>query len=255
MQTWLNTLVPSYTIAASTSKPSDVIIDLATTYGNFWALFGDAQDIYYMAAKTYTNVTVGEIINEALICGLGAITTGISNPSGNVYLAYRSEYQIGYLLNQSAFKYFDTTHSTSSDHICMSDLVMSGDSRNLPNEITATITTGAQYTRRNQDAYDLYGAISLQQEVQISDATGIGLWLDRLDLSSKLRSVKSLEFPAIRRDGLLQTWVGNGGLITTVQVTYDINNISFTDKYLVTRQRHLITPESWAITLELWRGI
>jgi len=254
MQAWLNTLVPSFTIASLTSKPSDVISTLRSTYAPAGTVFiGDANDIYFMAAKTYTNVTVGEIVQDALTCGLGALTSSYA-PAWT--LTYRAESSVQERRDSSIYKYFDTTHSTSADHICMSQLELSADSRNLPNEVIATINTGTSYTLRNQDAYDLYGAISLQVDVPIDDATGIGLWLDRLDLTAKLRNVETLEFPAIRRDGVLQSWIGEAQLIRdAVEVSYDLGGIAFTDKYLVTRQQQAITPDSWVVSLELWRGI
>jgi hypothetical protein len=258
VQAWLNTRVPSYTIAAATSKPSDVVSALRFDYAPAGTIYiGDAQDIYFMAAQTYTNVTVGAIISDALACGLGALTTYSSD--GVPTLFYRSESTVQSRLNSGTYKDFDTTHpggGTTTNHICMSALELTGDSRNKPNEIIATITTGDVYTRRNQDAYDLYGAISLETDVPIDDATGINLWLDRLDLSANLRGVKTLQFPAIRREGELWDWIGEAQLIRdAVSVTYTIGQIAFSDIYIVTRQNHSITPNGWTVTLELWKGI
>jgi hypothetical protein len=137
----------------------------------------------------------------------------------------------------------------------MTDLVMRADSRDLPNEIIATYTGGSTLTLRNQDAYELYGPIALEQTLPIDDATGTQLWLDRLNLTTQLRRVESLSFDAISRLGDLWEWYQVDRLFDPNLVTYDINGISFTDTYFVTQQQDRITPNTWEITLELWRGI
>lgn len=250
LQAFLNTKVATYTIAALSKYPNDVLTDLCNSYWNtsFFGAFN--PDIYYMAAQTYTNVTVGDIVNDCLVAGLGALYT---TPDGD--LNYRSEEDLQNIL-ESVYSYdFSTIHSTGPTHICMSELEMAADSRNLPNEIIASYTGGGLLALRNQDAYDLYGAISLQVDLPIDDSTGTQLWLNRLNLTTKLRRVESLTFQGVARDGLVRDWSNVDHLFDPQIVSYTLGGLSFTDKYFVTRQRDVITPVSWDITLELWRGI
>ena len=250
MQAFLNTKVASYVVPSLTDYPSDVITNLAALYFPGGGIVGNINpDIYYLAANTYTNTTVGEIIQDCLVAGLGALWT---NRDGD--LNYRSEEDLTNIVQTYSFE-FSTIHSTDADHICMTDLVMRADSRDLPNEIIATYTGGSSLTLRNQDAYELYGPIALEQTLPIDDATGTQLWLDRLNLTTQLRRVESLSFDAISRPGDLWEWYQVDRLFDPNLVTYDINGISFTDTYFVTQQQDRITPNSWEITLELWRGI
>lgn len=248
MQAFLNTKVASYVVPSLTKYPSDVITDLANTY--YTGITGNLNpDIYFLAAKTYTNTTVGEIIQDCLVAGLGALWT---NRDGT--LNYRSEDDLQNIIQTYSFE-FSTIHSTDPIHICMTDLVMKADSRDLPNEIIATYTGGSSLTLRNQDAYELYGSIALDVDLPIDNATGTQLWLNRLDLTTQLRRVESLSFDAISRPGQLWEWYQVDRLFDPNIVTYDINGINFSDTYFVTQQQDRITPNSWEITLELWRGI
>lgn len=251
MQAWLNTRVASYTITASTSYPLDVISDMAA-YGT-WAYItsGGTGDIAYLDAKTYTDVTVGDIIKDALKAGLGALATTTDTTA----LIYYSESDMTAILNQSPIRSFSSDHSTSTDHICFSDVQFAADARELPNEIIATAVGGTTYTLRNQDSYDLYGAISLQVDLQFSSSTSVNAWLDRLNLTNQLRRVQTLTFPSIKREGQVATYWGAAGLFSYVNVTYALGSININQDYFITKESQLITPDEWTTTLELWRGI
>jgi hypothetical protein len=249
MQDFLNTKVASYVVGSLSKLPSEVITDMANTY--WYGITGNSNpDIYFLAAKTYTNSTVGEIINDCLAASLGALWMDRDGT-----LNYRSEDDLQNIIEAYSYS-FSTVHDPDIfSHICMTDLVMKADSRELPNEIIATYTTGGQLTLRNQDAYELYGAVALNVDVPIDNATGTQLWLDRLDLKTIIRRVETLSFDAISRPGQLFYWWLVDRLFDPNLVTYDINGILFTDTYFVTRQYDRITPTSWDISLELWRGI
>jgi len=251
MQDFLNTRVASYTIGSLSKYPADVLTDLANTY--YSGLSANIlPDIYFMAAKTYTNVRVGDIVKDALIAGLGALYL---NPDGT--MQYLSEEDLGTIISSTYDYHFSTTHSTAATHICMTGLTMKADTRDLPNEIIATYTGGSQLTLRNQDAYDLYGAVSLDITVPIDDATGTQLWLDRLNLTTNVRRVQGLSFDAIKREGQLWDWINLDAnhFFSPQKISYNLGGITFSETYFVTHQNHHITPDSWDIAIELWRGI
>jgi len=248
MQDFLNTKVASYTIGSLAKYPSDVLTDLANSY--YYGISANLNpDIYFMAAKTYTNTTVGAIVQDCLVAGLGALWLDRDGT-----LNYRSEQDLANIVETFSFE-FSSNHSNDLTHICMTDLVMKADSRDLPNEVVATYTGGSTLTLRNQDAFDLYGAISLNVDLPIDDATGTQLWLDRLNLTTQIRRVESLSFSAAKREGQLWPWWVFDRMFDPNIVTYDLGEISFSETYFVTRQIDIITPSSWDITIELWRGI
>ena len=249
MQDFLNTKVASYVVPALANYPGNVLTDLANTY--YTGLSGNINpDVYYLAAKTYTNTTVGEIVQDCLTAGLGALWIDRDGT-----MNYRSEQDLTEIANTFSFNFSTTHETTSGTHICMTDLVMKADSRDLPNEVIATYTGGSSLTLRNGDAYDLYGAISLSVTVPIDNSAGTQLWLDRLNLTTKLRRVESLTFDAMQRSGQLWDWWLADRIFDPNIVGYSINGIDFSETYFVTKQKDRITPSSWDITIELWRGI
>jgi hypothetical protein len=251
MQTFLNTFVAGYTIVTMTSLPGTVIADLAALYypGSFTPNINPDISSSYLAGKVYANTTVGAIINDCLTAGLGALWMDREGT-----LQYRSQDDLENIIDTFSFE-FSTIHSTDPVHICMTDLVMKADSRDLPNEIVTTISTGAQGYLRNQDSYDLYGPIALDVDLPFDSALSATRWRNALDLTTKLRRVESLSFDAISRPGQLWEWYQVDRIFDPNIITYDINGISFSEYYFVTQQQDHITPNSWDITLELWRGI
>jgi hypothetical protein len=207
-----------------------------------------------MAAQTYTDVTVGEITKKALTVGQSAISAG---PGGS--LSYYSSGDMNFQIEQEALWLFESTHSSDYYHVCMTDLDIIADSKQLPSEIIATLTTGTVMTKRNNDLFDLFGSIVYQTEVDIDNTTDGQKWLDALTISSRLRRVRALSFPSIARTGLIGSYqfaIGSDWLFgVTAKVDYTLNGSAVTDNYFITKQNDSITRTTWNTTLELWRGI
>jgi hypothetical protein len=250
LQAFLNTRVASYVVAAGT-YPSTVMSYLFATYAPGVGLGNTTTNFAAMAAKTYTEVTVGEIVQDCLDVAQGALFSGTT--SGFYYLY--DAVSLAAILNLSSLWSFDSVHSAASTHICMTELVMAADSRSLPNEIQATLTTGTVMTLRNQDAYELYGQISLQKSINIDNTTDGQAWLDQLNLTTQVRRVNSLSFDQIQRSGVLRAIAGTQQLFKPVTVSYALGTGSFSDKYFITKVIDTITPYTWSSTLELWRGV
>lgn len=251
MQDFLNTRIDTYTITGPGVPmfPGEVISDLCNTY-SFGVAGNLNPDMAYMMHKTYTNTTVGEIIKDCLVAGLGAFWMDRDG-----YLNYRSEEDLANTIESSWSFHFSTTHSTDFEHICMTDLVMKADSRDLPNDITATNPSGAVVNMRNIDAYDLFGSVHLDVAVPVESSSDLQNWLDRINLTTKLRRVETLNFDAASRTGQLWYWWLVDRLFDPNIVSYNLNGINFSETYFVTKQTDTITPYSWDIGLELWRGI
>lgn len=252
MQQFLNTPITSWSPVTSFPTADDIISELVTTYWPTSLGFTNStlQDFWYVSPATWTNTTVGEIIRDCLKANQGAFYNTIDN-----YQAYLSAADLKYLIEYAPNWDFSTVHSLAPEHICMTDLNISADSKNLPTEIILTLDGGTVMTERNQDAYDLYGAIALQTDVRISTTTGGQAWLDNLQLSTRLRQVKQLTFDAIERPGQLRSFVWADQLFTVAQVTYDLGGMNVTDPYFITKQTDLITPDAWTVSVELWRGV
>lgn len=247
MQAFLNTRLASYSITAG-STAADNIDALVTAYWpGSWYL--DTDFITQLAATTYTDTTIGEIMNDLLNSELGYLWA-----SRDGELTFMCHNAFDNIINNGAIWFFSTTHSTDVDHICMSDLNIDSDNRNLPNQLALTYG-GGTVTRTNQDAFDLYGAIALDVTAPLYTAADVTAWFDAITLTTRMRRVQSITFQPIQRDGTMRAYMASDNLFQCVNVDYAKNALTVNEDYIITRQRDVITPTSWDITLELWRGI
>lgn len=247
MTAWLNTRLATYSITAGQTTAS-VIDSLVVGYwpGN-WNL--DTNSLTTLAAKTYTDTTIGEVIKDVLNSELG-------------YLYVAQDGEINYIAHSTFDSivatgpayYFESTHSTDPGHICMSDLVMDANSNNLPNEIVATNAT-TQLSATNADAVDLYGPLSFTVPTITQNSTQLQLVLDAITLNVRLRRAQAVTFQPIDRAGNFRSWHDADRLFNCVNVTYDKSGFTLNENYIVVKQTDTITPDSWDTTLELWRGI
>jgi hypothetical protein len=251
MQSFLNTKIASYTPPALATA-DDIIEDLVTTYWTDSAGFSNCTepDFWYLTPTVYTDTTIGEIIRSCLVANQGAFYNTIDNDQ-----AYLSAGDLKYLIEYAPNWDFSSTHSLAPEHICMTELDISADSRNIPSEIIITRSDGGIQSDTNTDAYELYGAITLTQDVDLTGATAGQLWLDNLNLGTRLRKVRNVSFDAIKREGQLRTYLWADRLYSVAQVTYDLGGNNVTDPYFITKQTDYITPNSWKVSVELWRGV
>lgn len=247
MTAFLNTRLATYSITAGLTT-ADIIDDLVVTYwpGN-WNL--DTNYLTTLAATTYTNTTIGEVLNDVLNSELGYLY--VTQDGEITYIAHSTFDQIVYT---GPAYYFESTHSAAAGHICMSDLVMDANSNNLPNQIVATNAT-TSLTATNTDAVDLYGALAFTVPTIVQNSTELQKVLDAITLNVRLRRAQSVTFQPIARDGNLRSWHLADRLFNCVNVSYDKGGLALNEDYIVVKQSDTITPESWDTTLELWRGI
>jgi len=253
MQSFLNTPITSYTPTAPLPTPNDIIEELVLTYWPTSEGFSPAltDDFWYVTPSTWTDTTIGQIVRDCLIAGQGAFYTDQSTNNQ----IYRSANDLNNKVIVEPSWYFSTTHSSSPQHICYYDLNITADSRDLPTEVIATFDGGMVMSITNQDAFELYGSIALQTDVKINGATGAQLWLDNFNLTTRLRRVKSISFPAITRESKLRSFNWYNQLFSVCSVVYNLGDLNVNDAYFVTKESNTITPDGWQTTLELWRGI
>lgn len=247
MTAFLNTPLAAYSIAAGQTT-ADIIDSLVVGYWTgSWYL--DTNYLTTLEATTYTNTTIGTVINDVLNSELGYLYV-----AQNGEINYISHSTFDQIVDTGAAYFFESTHSTDPGHICMSDLVMDANSNNLPNQIKATNST-LEATATNTDAISLYGALSFTVPTIVEDATQLQLVLDAITLNVRLRRARALTFQPIQRDGEFRSWHLADRLFNCVNVSYDLGGLTLNENYVVTKQIDIITPDSWDTTLELWRGI
>lgn len=248
MQKWLNAKIATYNVPGTT-LPSTILDGTWTDNANGITYLNTLPDFANIAATTYTNTTLGQITQDCLDASLGALWM-----DRDEYVHYISNDDMGNLVNSYTY-YFSTTHSTAAEHICMTGLTMNADSRDYPSEIIETYAGGAMLTQRNADAYAIYGPLTLEKTVLMGNSTDAQAWLDHINPASNPRRVKSISFDARKREGQLWDWYTADRLFTSHKVGYSLGGMNFADNYFVTKQIDHITPTSWDITLQLWRGI
>lgn len=247
MTAFLNTPLDTYTITAGQTT-ADIIDSLVVGYWTgSWYL--DTNFLTTLEATTYTNTTIGTVINDVLNSELGYLYV-----AQNGEINYIAHSTFDSIVETGPAYFFESTHSTDPGHICISDLVMDANSNNLPNQIKAT-NSSLELTATNTDAVTLYGPIAFTVPTIAQNATQLQLVLDAITLNVRLRRAQSLTFQPIQRDGEFRSWHLADRLFNCVNVSYDLGGLALNENYIVTRQIDTITPESWNTILELWRGI
>jgi hypothetical protein len=152
-------------------------------------------------------------------------------------------------------------HSTSLNHYCMNNFVLSYDSDDLVNKVKANLYNAGSFiasvTSTNTTSVTNDGEQRAEFDINF-DNTGLstlGAWATQVSNAASIESVKSVSVPAIRRDGLVSD-------LAKVEIA-DVQQIEFAstglttlqEKYMTSRINHYITPQHWEITLGLWRGV
>jgi hypothetical protein len=199
---------------------------------------------------TDTTLSVGDVLNEINIGELGFVYCG-----QNGGLRNKSRLDIRAALDIGASFYFSTVHSSSSTHVCMTDLVLDSDSTDLPTVIKATQKgTSTVRVKQNQDAKDLYGYIRSDVELNLYSPDDMDLWTSFATSALNINRVHAVSFTATNRDGTTRSIVKNERLYKCINVYYNKGNVILDDNHLITRTVDTITPDSWDVTLELWKG-
>jgi hypothetical protein len=198
-----------------------------------------------MAVETFANVSAGEVLDNLLQVQNGLFYQDFDDklrPFGSYFMRTAS-------YNPDAT--FSNIHSTSSTHLCISDLVVDyslDESFNdyiINSTVDATIRTAA-----TQDLQDLYGDIRCEKTLHI-DPADINNWLTNTTPKNPGRKVSQVTTPVIKRDGKL-AMILRPGQYAGVNVVYPTFTIA--QNLFVTRATHSIDPDNWFTTLELWKG-
>lgn len=251
MQDWVNTSLPGFTSAAGQTfeQISNVLVGYfpgSSSTSPGWSKFG---------AYSAVDTTVGTVLNEILDGELGfaSITPATELLEIDNYDTIVSKKDGPLVMS------FSNIHNTdpAAKHVCMTDLVIEANTDETANEIIVNlIPTGATYTTRNTDSADLYGKVALTTDLMLQNSTYVNSWFDKINLQTKIRKVKSVSFNPIDDDGLIRSVFRQltKSFMAKVLVEFETDNIFFAEVYLTTRMTETITPTTWDVSLELWKG-
>lgn len=250
MRSFLNQQVSSFLVASYSGTMLNNMVTLGYYTGAYNFDPGTSWGTFY--TQTLTNTTIGAIVDIILNGSLGYLWIGQDETM------YFMEHQsFDNILNLGPDWYFSNIHSTSLDHVCMSDLKITADSAVLANTLRAnySVNNAMTTTKTYADSIALYGSVQLEVDTYLSNTPSVNTWLNAISLNKGTRRVETVTFQPIQRDGLDRGWHLSDKLFNVVNVEYVNTGININEDYVITRQIDVITRESWDTTLELWRGI
>ena len=146
---------------------------------------------------------------------------------------------------------FDTS---GDDGYCPFNITFGSGIQNIDNDVYVDLSQDSTEFVAKSDltSQSRYGTNSTSYSFPFSNATNLERWADHA-LNSKIRpQVQTLSVSAIDRAGDLVDVI-NCGPGLGARVKTDFNGATIDEIYMVTRQTHTITADSWTIDLNLWK--
>jgi hypothetical protein len=279
--------VDSTTISFAHSPESRARVALAQSNVDNWPPTAPATLVNHagggsgaqMPAEVITNTTAGEILQTALDCEAGAITYAVwDSATSDVFWWWpRGSYNsMTPPTGTGDTTHFSTNHATNSNHFCMTEVQVTKETSNHFNAISATLsadsTTYINPTTyaacKNSTSVGLYGVIPYDVSLNFNRPSAnptqhLKAWVDAVNLTRPATRVESVTAIANMRDGYVNGilvdpyWLMSDGLYVTIEKTYPgTSKKSYTlrDVYYCSGQIHDITPTSWYVQYELWKG-
>jgi hypothetical protein len=196
---------------------------------------------------TEVNVLVSQVVNEALLVGLGLVwvdpqtenLTVIPRPTGE---------------NGTPTTYIIGNDHGGEYHLCMSEINVFSDADAVYNSLNVTLTSddAVFVTRKDQDSIDLYGESAIDIAINTTDSTELAAWADRVFTQNPANLVNQVVTPTKDRLGNLT----NAAVFTpgmTVGVSYTNSQLDIVGFYTIIKVSHRIDVDNWFTTLELWK--
>ncbi len=139
-------------------------------------------------------------------------------------------------------------------HLCMSDIdTISDMALNVNNLRVELESNSAIFTvKKNTDTIELYGETAEDVILNTTDIARLEDWANRAFNPFPSKIVSQVTTPAIDRNATLtQAAFFNPGAL--IGVKYQTSDIDIEDNYTITRVNHVIDPDNWFTTLELWK--
>ena len=204
---------------------------------------------------SYDPVPYGEVVNQLLDSNGGAIVylPIYGNFVGNdkLHLFFNDTELVAPTRTPDVV--FEAAASADPTRAEFSDIVIGFDTAQLVNTVNYETTLGYANTRTNEDSVQLLGSISLDVTTLHWNDADADTWANALALRLPERRVEALTAPMLLRAGQVNKNLLRDPLDVA---TVSVNNsaIIIEETYFISRVQHILTPENWDTTLELWKG-
>jgi hypothetical protein len=195
-----------------------------------------------------TDIVVSNIVNEALLVGLGIVwlnqdtqeITYIPRPATETGTA--TTYIIG------------NDHSSDPYHLCLAEIGVFSDADAVYNSLKVTLASddSISVNLRDQDSIDLYGESAVDVRLNTTDIDEMANWASRVFTQNPQNLVNMVVTRTIDRLGnLTDAALFSPG--TTVGVSYTKGQLDIVGFYTIIKVSHRIDVDNWFTTLELWK--
>jgi len=199
-----------------------------------------------------TDVLANNILNEALLVGLGIIW--LNQDTQEITVIPRPATQTGTPTTFTIGNNHPVSPAIDPYHLCLSEIAVFSDQDAVYNSLTVSLTSDplTSVTLKDQDSIDLYGESAIDVEINTTDATELARWSAEVFSNNPQNLVSQVVTPSIDRLGTLT----NAAVFTpgtTVGISYTSANLSIVGYYTIIRVTHNIDVDNWFTTLELWK--
>jgi hypothetical protein len=196
---------------------------------------------------TEVNVLVSQVVNEALLVGLGLVW--VDPQTENLAVIPRPQ-----VASVTPDTYIIGNNHEDSYHLCMSEINVFSDADAVYNSLNVELTSDSAtfVSLKDQDSIDLYGESAIDIAINTTDSTELSSWANRVFLQNPANLVNQVITPTKDRLGnLTQAAVFTPGM--TVGVSYTNNELDIVGFYTIIKVSHRIDVDNWFTTLELWK--
>jgi hypothetical protein len=199
-----------------------------------------------------TDVLASNILNEALLVGLGIIW--LNQDTQEITVIPRPATETGSPTTFIIGNNHPVSPATDPYHLCLAEIGVFSDADAVYNSLQVSLTSDplTSLTLKDQDSIDLYGESAINVEINTTDITELARWGAQVFIQNPANLVNRVVTPSIDRLGTLtDAAVFTPG--TTVGISYTNANLSIVGYYTIIRVTHSINVDNWFTTLELWK--
>ena len=197
-------------------------------------------------------ILVSEVLNEALLVGLGIIW--LDQETQEIVVIPRPPTETGTPTTYVIGNNHPAPPATDPYHLCMSEITVSSDADAVYNSLKVSLASNEAISvnLKDQDSIDLYGESAVNVILNTTDTTELARWASQVFVQNPENLVSQVVTPAKDRFGTLTAAaVFTPG--TTVGVSYTKNQLNIVGYYTIIKVSHSIDVDNWFTTLELWK--
>lgn len=240
------------------NQPANTEVD---TYATAIELAAQAGIDIFVVSDFYGGITMqsynqddfitGELVNECLVAELGML---VREPEAEDYLIYRTRSYVDSIGDgQPADYYFDNDHSAVG-HLCFTDIQVQNTGVGMANSITGFLKKDAAitYSKTNTDSTDVYGFKPLEYTANLWNVTMLQNWVETLLGRTPTKRISLITGSPINPDNSMNdlAFVYPSQIVRT---KFTRPSFSADETSLITKIEHIINPDGWSTTLDLWK--